>query len=193
MTARHVADHWLALALTGGLAACGRPSLSPAPLPAPAVGAARACPAPDLPTGEWSRVTDSSGFVIALPPGFEERPEVGPLRHWQLGGDFQQWLMLGTIRGDVGSPDHRRPYQPDLMLDYSECVEVVAGHPVSIQAWRTPGGVFRNRVRLDRYDVFAIWEGRPGVLLYLTAGTYSRPTHDIFLAAVRAWRPAGQP
>jgi hypothetical protein len=83
---------------------------------------------------------------------------------------------------------YRRPYQPALMPDYSECAEQVNGHYVSIQAWRTPNGTFRNSQRLDRYDVFSIWELSPGVYAYLEGGTWKRPTQDVMLAAVRAWR-----
>jgi hypothetical protein len=123
-----------------------------------------------------------------LPPGFEERPSGGAFRHWQLAADFQQSMSVGTIRGMLGLAGYRRAYQPALMLDYSECSENVAGYDVSIQAWRTPNGVFRNSRRLDRYDVFAIWEAQPGVFIYITGGTYVRQTQDLMLGAIRAWR-----
>lgn len=75
-----------------------------------------------------------------------------------------------------------------LMLEYTECSDAVGGYQMSIQSWRTPNGVFRNSRRFDRYDVFAIWEVRPGMYAYITGGTYSRPTQDLRLGSLRAGR-----
>ena len=97
-------------------------------------------------------------------------------------------MTFGIIRGGLGLEGYRRAYQPALMLEYSECSESVGGDKISIQAWRTPNGVFRNTRRFDRYDVFAIWEIRPGVYAYSTGGTYSRPSQDLMLGAIRSWR-----
>lgn len=97
-------------------------------------------------------------------------------------------MSFGIIRGALGLAGYRRVYQPDLMLDYSECSDTVSGYPISIQAWRTPNGVFRNYRRFDRYDVFAIWEVRPGVYAYLTGGTDHSPTQALMLAAIRSWK-----
>lgn len=179
--------HCLVAAAATCLAACHpTPSLTPAPSPAPA---APACPAPALSGIDWIFVDDSAGFTLALPPSFQERPAGGLFRHWELAADFQQSMTFGIIRGELGLSGYRRVYQPTLMLDYSECSEAVAGYRISIQAWRTPNGVFRNYRRFDRYDVFAIWEASPGVYVYLTGGTYRRPTQDLMLAAIRSWRP----
>ena len=135
---------------------------------------------------------DSAGFTLALPPGFEERAPGGPFRHWELAADFQQSMTFGIVRGDLGLAGYRRVYQPTLMLDYSECADTVSGHLVSIQAWRTPNGVFRNSQHLDRYDVFSIWEVGSGVYAYLQGGTYQRPTQELMLGAIRAWRSHGR-
>ena len=97
-------------------------------------------------------------------------------------------MTFGIIRGGLGLAGYRRAYQRALMLEYSECSESVGDDRISIQAWRTPNGVFRNRRRLDRYDVFAIWEIRAGVYAYVTGGTYSRRTQDLTLGAIRSWR-----
>ncbi|HLA13743.1 MAG TPA: hypothetical protein VJZ25_01855, partial [Gemmatimonadaceae bacterium] len=178
--------HCLVAATAVGLAACrAAPSSTPSPSPAPA---APACPAPALPGIEWVFVEDSAGFTLALPPGFQERPAGGPFRHWTLEADFQQSLTFGIIQGGLGLSGYRRAYQPTLMLDYSECSDTVSGYQISIQAWRTPNGVFRDYRRFDRYDVFALWEVRPGVHAYLLGGTYRRPTQDVMLAAIRSWR-----
>lgn len=179
--------HWC-LAAALGMAACRpRTVATPATSPAPA---APACPAPQLRGVEWVLADDSTGFTVALPPGFEERPWEGPSRRWDLGPDFQQSMIFGTIRGDLGLAAYRRPYQPALMPEYSECTETVAGYQVSIQSFRTPNGTFRNYRRLDRYDVFAIWEIAPGVYGYISGGTYLRPTQDLMLGAIRSWRRA---
>ena len=97
-------------------------------------------------------------------------------------------MSFGIITGDLPLSGYRRPHQPELMHDYSECTEVVGGYRVFIQSWRTPNGVFRNFRRYDRYDVFAIWEEREGVYAYVTGGTHSRATQDLLLGAVRAWQ-----
>ena len=96
-------------------------------------------------------------------------------------------MSIGFIRGELGLQGYRRAYQPTLMLEYSECSDTVGAYKISIQAWRTPNGTFRNARRLDRYDVFAISEVQPGMYVYLTGGTYSRPTQDLILGAVRSW------
>jgi len=97
-------------------------------------------------------------------------------------------MSIGFIRGELGLQAYRRAYQPTLMLEYSECSDTVGAYKISVQAWRTPNGTFRNARRLDRYDVFAISEVQPGIYVYLTGGTYSRPTQDLILGAVRSWR-----
>jgi hypothetical protein len=175
------------VAVVAAVAGCRTHSAAtPTPIPAPA---APACPAPRLIGVEWFFVPDSTGFTLALPPGFLERPRDSNARRWILEGDSQQYMIFGTIRGELGLPGYRRVYQPTLMREYSECSDSVGAYQVSIQAWRTPDGVFRDFRRLDRYDVFAIWEVRSGVYAYLMGGTYSRPTQDLMLGAIRAWRP----
>ncbi len=166
------------------IAACrsrGVRAPSPAPLPS-----ALACPAKLEATKDWPTVDDSARFTIALPPGFEERQPSGAFRHFEMAGDFQESISIGIIRGDLGMSGYKRPYQQELMPEYSECSEVIGGIAASIQAWRTPNGVFRNFQRLDRYDVFAIWEIRPGAFLYFSGGTYRRPTQDLMLASIRS-------
>ena len=113
---------------------------------------------------------------------------MGPFRHWEAPTGYNPYMSFGVIQGNLGLAGYRRFYQPELMLDYSECTDTVSGFPVSIQAWRTPNGVFRNFRRSDRYDVFAIWEVRPGVYAHLTGGTDEQPTQVLMLGAVRAWK-----
>lgn len=172
-----------------GIAGCRATPAAPPPVPTPAP-AAKACPAPILSELAWVFVEDSSGFTFALPPNFQERTSGGAFRHFELANDFQQSMSIGFIRGELGLQGYRRAYQPTLMLEYSECSDTVGAYTISIQAWRTPNGTFRNARRLDRYDVFAISEVRPGMYVYLTGGTYSRPTQDLLLGAVRSWRAA---
>lgn len=97
-------------------------------------------------------------------------------------------MAFGMIHGDLGLSGYRRVYQPEIMRDYSECTDSVSGYPVSIQAWRTPNGVFRDFRRFDRYDVFAIWEVRPQVYAYITGGTDARVSQELMLRAIRLWR-----
>lgn len=122
-----------------------------------------------------------------MPPGFRERLTGGPTRHFEAPSGYRPWMSFGIIHGDLGLAAYRRLYQPALMLDYSECADAVNGSSVSIQAWRTPNGIFRNYQRFDRYDVFAIWQLRPGVYAYLTGGTDNPPSQVLMLAAIRAW------
>src|SRR5688500_15074115 len=135
-------------AVASGLAGCRGTRLA-TPAPALVPPAASACPAPALQGIEWGLVDDSSGFTIALPPRYVETASGAPSRHWDLEGDFQQSMSFGVIRGGLGLTGYRRAYQPALMLEYSECLEAVGPYKVSIQAWRTPNGVFRNFRRLD--------------------------------------------
>jgi hypothetical protein len=137
---------------------------------------------------EWVFVDDSAGFVLALPPGFQERASGGAFRHWEPAANFQSSMSFGIIQGNLGLSGYRRVYQPALMPEYSECSDSVNGYPLSIQAWRSPNGVFRNYRRFDRYDVFAIWEVRSGVYAYLTGGTDHQSTQVLMLAAIRAWK-----
>lgn len=175
-----------ALAAAAGLAACqSKPSVIPTAVPAPA---ARACPAPKLRRVPWVFADDSAGFVLAMPPGFQEGASGGPFRHFESADGYRPWMSFGIIRGELGLAGYRRVLQPDLMLDYSECSDVVNGYLISIQAWRTPNGVFRNFRRQDRYDVFAIWEAGPSAYAYLTGGTDDQPTQVLMLAAIRAWK-----
>jgi hypothetical protein len=167
-------------------AACRpQPSTAPSPVPAPS---APACPALTQPANGWPVVEDTSGFTITLPPRFEERSKGTSARHFDMAPDYEESITIGTILGDLGLTAYRRPYQAALMLDYSECTEMIGGDPVSIQAWRTPNGVFRNMQRADRYDVFAIRQVRPGVYLYFTGGTYRVSTQALMLASIRSWR-----
>jgi hypothetical protein len=172
------------------LAACrAKPVVAPArSAGSPPVPAAHACPAPKLRGVKWVLASDSAGFTIALPPGFQEQGSGGAFRHWESPEGYRPYMSFGIIRGNLGLSGYRRAYQPELMPDYSECSDTVNGYSVSIQAWRTPNGVFRNYRRYDRYDVFAIWEVRPGEYAYLTGGTDDQPTQVVMLGAVRAWK-----
>lgn len=184
----------LALVAVVVLVGCrSRPIMAPTPgrgagavaTPTPA---ARACPAPKLRSVPWVPVSDSSGIVLAMPPGFQERPSGGAFRSFASAEGYRPYMSFGIIRGDLGLAGYRRAYQPELMPDYSECTDIVNGFAVSIQAWRTPNGVYRNFRRSDRYDVFAIWETGPGAYAYLSGGTDDQPTQVLMLGAVRAWR-----
>ncbi|HSQ30152.1 MAG TPA: hypothetical protein VLN49_09895 [Gemmatimonadaceae bacterium] len=169
-----------------GAAAC-RPQQTTAPSPVP-TSSAPACPALTQPANGWPVIADTSGFTITLPPRFEERSKGTGARHFDMAPDYEESIIVGTIVGDLGLTAYRRPFQAELMLDYSECTEMIGGDPVSIQAWRTPNGVFRNAQRADRYDVFAIRQVRPGVYLYFTGGTYRASTQALMLASIRSWR-----
>ncbi|MGH7711429.1 MAG: hypothetical protein ACREOG_09090 [Gemmatimonadaceae bacterium] len=178
----------LVLIATGTAACRTTPTTSAVPKTSPAARAAPACPAPELGHIDWILVDDSSGFTIALPLGYQERTSGGAFRHWQLAADFQQSMSFGIIRGELGIAGYRRVYQAEVMLDYSECSDTVGELQISIQSWRSPNGVFRNYRRFDRYDVFAIWQVRPGVYGYLAGGTQSRQTQEIMLGAIRLRR-----
>jgi hypothetical protein len=180
----------LLLAAALGLAACrARPTTAPSPGPtARPVPAAKACPAPSARRVKWVYAVDTTGFTLALPPGSREHASGGPARHWDSDSAGRPSISFGIIRGDLGLAGYRRAYQRELMPDYSECTDTVNGYKVSIQAWRTPNGVYRGFRRYDRYDVFAIWEVRPAVFAYITGGASEQPTQVLMLAAIRAWK-----
>lgn len=172
------------------LAACrATPVVGPARVPgAPPLPAAHACPAPKLRGVKWVLASDSSGFIVALPPGFQETMSGGAFRLWESPDGYRPYMSFGLIRGNLGLSGYRPVYQPELMHDYTSCMDSVSGYRVSIQAWRTPNGVFRNSQRYDRYDVFAIWEVRPGVYMYQNGGTDDQRTQVVMLGAVRSWK-----
>ena len=90
----------LVLAAVAGLAAC-HPKPAIAPSPGPAV-AARACPAPRLRRVQWVLASDSAGFMLAFPPGFQETAPMGPFRHWEAPTGYKPYMSFGVIQGDLG-------------------------------------------------------------------------------------------
>jgi len=188
--ARRTIARGLLLLAVASLAACrAKPVVAPAHVAgAPPVPAAHACPAPKLRRVKWVLADDSAGFIFALPPGYQEQRSFGPFRHFESPQGYRPYMSFGIVRGNLGLSGYRPVYQPELMLDYTSCVDTVNGYRVSIQAWRTPNGVFRNFQRYDRYDVFAIWEVSPGVYAYQNGGTDDQPTQSVMLGAVRAWK-----
>jgi len=57
-----------------------------------------------------------------------------------------------------------------------------------VQAWRTPGGIFRDGRRWDRYDVFALLPIEPGRTVWVTSGGSDRRFQETALAIVRTVR-----
>lgn len=113
----------LILVAAAATSACrSTPSVAPVPVSARApVPAVRACPAPDLGQVGWVFVADSTGVLLALPPGFHERASGGPPRHFESADGYRPYMSFGVIRADLGLAAYRRAYQPELMRDYSEC------------------------------------------------------------------------
>jgi hypothetical protein len=174
----------LYLGLFGPLLSCGRaPHLTPA---------RAACPPPRIATADWVTVTDSAGVSFRLPPGYREAARENGALHWELDGDFQQYLTAGFIASS-SPPAALGRYVSPGMLEMTQCIDLVAGREVLVQAWRTPGGTFRNGQRLDRYDVFAVIPVRPALRFYLASGGFQRRTQELVLAVVRTILVAASP
>ncbi len=176
---------FLCLVIVGSLISCARPPRSVAP-------ARPACPELRIATTGWVPVTESAGVSFRLPPGFREAAPVGPARHWELDGDFSQYVTAGFIASSSPPAALGRFVSPG-MFEMTQCMDVVGGREMLVQSWRTHGGTFRNGQRLDRYDVFAVVPVRPDLRFYLASGGYERRTQDLALAAVRTIIVAASP
>jgi hypothetical protein len=174
----------LYLGLLGPLLSCGRaPHLTPA---------RAACPSPRLVTTDWVTVADSAGVSFRVPPGYREAARENGALHWEFDGDFQQYLTAGFIASS-SPPAALGRYVSPGMLEMTQCIDRIGGREVLVQAWRTPGGTFRNGRRLDRYDVFAVLAVRPDLRFYLASGGFQRRTQELVLAAVRTILVAASP
>jgi len=63
-----------------------------------------------------------------------------------------------------------------------------AGFPDGRETWRTAGGVFRDRRRLDNYEVLALIPIEPGLTVFLTGGGAERETQLLLLVVARTVR-----
>jgi len=161
-----------------------------APRSAPTLTAsAPACPPPPLTVADWPVIMDSADVSYRLPDGFvERRPRDLPGRHWTYRRDGSS----GTVTvGFIHSREHwttlRRVPSPG-MHEMSVCIDSLAGREILVQAWRMANGIFRNRRRFDRYDVFALLPITPGHTVYVTGGGSDRRFQEIVLAIVRTVR-----
>jgi len=127
-----------------------------------------------------------------LPAAYQERAPHSGIREWDLGGDSQQYVLVGYIASSSPPATLGRVVSPG-MLEMTQCVDSAGGREVLVQSWRTPAGTFRQGRRLDRYDVFAVVPVRPDLRFYLASGGYERRTQDIALAAVRTIVVAASP
>lgn len=175
----------LRLVVAGSLISCARPPRSVAP-------ARPACPELRIATTDWVPVADSAGVSFRLPPGFREAARIGEARQWELDGDLSPYVIAGFLASSSPPAALGRFVSPG-MLEMTQCIDVVGGREVLVQAWRTQGGTFRNGRRLDRYDVFAVVPVRPDLRFYLSSGGHERHTQDLALAVVRTIVVAASP
>jgi hypothetical protein len=143
-----------------------------------------ACPPPGVSTAAWVPIFDSDGVSFRLPAAYREAAPADGARHWELGGDFSQYITTGFIASSSPPADLGRVVSPG-MREMTQCIDSVGGRELLVQAWRTPGGTFRNGRRLDRYDVFAVVPVSPVLRFYLASGGFERRSQEWALAAVR--------
>jgi len=180
---RTVARLVLGAALVTVTLACHGPRTAPVPL-----GAAPACPAPAVATDDWIPVTDSMGVSYRLPPGFVPRPHPElPHDRWSYDDGTSGYVWVGVNRSLEHWITLRRAPSPG-MYEMSECIDSLAGREILVQAWRTPGGIFRDGRRWDRYDVFALLPIEPGRTVWVTSGGSDRRFQETALAIVRTVR-----
>jgi hypothetical protein len=166
---------------------CHGPRTAPEP-----IAAVPACPGPALDVAGWAAIADSAGVTYRLPGGFIERPDSTlPYRRWTASDGSSGDLAVGFIHSREHWITLRRAPSPG-MHEMSECVDSVAGRQLLVQAWRTEGGIFRDRRRFDRYDVFALVPITPGLTVYLTGGGSDRRFQALLLAMARTLR-VGEP
>lgn len=180
MSARHI----VCLGLLSSIGSCAR---------LPRVAPSRpACPPPNVSTGGWEPIVDSDGVSFRLPAAYREAAPADGARHWELGGDFSQYITAGFIASSSPPAGLGRVVSPG-MLEMTQCIDSVGGREVLVQAWRTRGGTFRNGQRLDRYDVFAVVPVGPVMRFYLSSGGFERRSQEWALAAVRTIIVASSP
>jgi hypothetical protein len=138
--------------------------------------------------GDWPVVADSGDLRYRVPRGFEERSDTSlPYRRWTVDGRSAGSVAVGLNHSREHWLTLRRAPSPG-MREMSECIDSVAGRELLVQAWRTEGGIFRERRRADRYDVFALVPLAPGRTVFLAGGGADRAFQARLLAMVRTVR-----
>lgn len=174
---------WITGLVLGVIAAgCHGPQTAPEP-----VAAVRPCPAPDLETGAWTPVTDSTGIAYRLPPGFV--PDPNPELHysrWRYDQETSGYVWIGINRSPEFWLTLRRVPSPG-MYEMGECIDSLGGREILVQAWRMRGGLSNGRRRPDRYEVFALLPIAPGRTVWFTAGGRDRRYQEIAMAIVRTF------
>jgi hypothetical protein len=166
------------------LAGCHGPRTAPEP-----VAAVAACPGPTLDTEQWNVISDSAGITYRVPADFAERrdPRIAH-RQWNrertASDSSSGYLWTGFIHSKEFWLTLRRAPSPG-MEEMSECIDSVPGRQILVQAWRTPGGIFRDMRRWDRYDVFALVPVEPGLAFYVAGGGSDRRFQTVLLAIAR--------
>jgi hypothetical protein len=176
----------VAIAMAVPAAGCQRPQTAPRPALAVA-----ACPGPVLDTRDWRLVMDSADLSYRLPPALVERADTAsPHRRW-FSADSRQIVTVGFIHELEHWITLRRAPSPG-MHEMSECIDSIPGRQLLVQAWRTAGGVFRDRRRFDNYEMLALVPIEPGLTVFLTGGGSARETQVLLLAIARTVR-IGEP
>jgi hypothetical protein len=155
----------------------------------PHLRAAPACPAPELETASWPRVTTRLGGVsLRLPPDLPARadPRALPERYegseilvdlWQ-GPAFNLALWLGP-EGEFPVGVYNVAEEPNLH-DWTECAEQVGGREVRIASSRV------TTVRgAPEFHVAAYWLVRPDVWMRAAGQSPRREGQEQLLAALR--------
>ena len=168
------------LAALAAFAACQTPRSVPVPAAAPA------CPALTVDVKDRMLVSDSAGLTYRPPKTFIEEPEREelPCRRWNTDDPSPGYLWVGFNRSAQHWITLRRVPSP-RMHEMTECIDWVAGREILVQAWRTEGGIFRNRRRWDRYDVFALVPIEPDLTVYLAGGGADRRFQTVVVAIAR--------
>jgi hypothetical protein len=151
-----------------------------------------ACPAPRVSTADWVSIADSAQVSFRLPAAYRERATGAAFREWVLGGDADHYVIAGYIASSNPPATLGRVVSPG-MLEMSQCIDSAGSRDMLVQSWRTPGGVFRNGRRRDRYDVFVVVPVRLDLRFYLASGGSERRTQDVALAAARTIVVGGAP
>lgn len=178
----HVSASLASLFVALALGACQRVGVVP---PAPPASLA-ACHTPSLDIGDWRLERDSLGVTYRVPDVARARPPGDlPYREFRVPGEPSGRIAVGFAPSREYYTTLRRVPSPG-MHEMSECVADVNGRQILLQAWRTEGGIFRNRRRFDLFEMLALIPVEPTRTLFVTGGGDAPAFQAVLLAVARS-------
>jgi hypothetical protein len=152
---------------------------------------AQACPAPALPSDDWSEVRlDSVPATLQLPRGYSEK-------HWEVSfGDRKMHTFKRGLFDSFTIEVREGPvlldsagYRPsENWVDYSRCGEEIGGRQALVQATRGSGTIFAGDMQWPNYAVFVTYSLGARRYVSLSGTSATRAGQDSLLAIARTVR-----